>query len=598
MTQLHIALHGATSYLSNPWAFGVNVGRAALLLRPDVQRQLLLGRDELGFHHVRFGGVFDDALGVLRPDGAYDFSQLEQVFDWLMENGLSPFVVLAGVPAGLATPPGVATATGSAGGAAASPGRPATGTGDHSATPVGDPVTAADLPAEPASSPATDPPLPFDAGRWVELVRALAAFVDGRYGCDAQEWHFEVWPGADDPARWPVGRDAYLRLYDQTATAVKSVNRQFKVGGPAAADSTWAAAFVDHVAKPLDVTRPTAAADAVAAAATPDGSMTPDGPADPDGVAGDVRAAGDVSAPTEAGVPVDAVPAGGDGSAGDAAPVGVRCDFVTVTGSAADPAALADHVAAVRQAVTAALGESTPVLLAAWTLGDADGAPDPGHDRFAAGAAVAAAAAAVADHVAGAMYAAITDVDDAGLPGGSGSPANAAAPAGRAAPAGVRFEPFHGGAGLVSVNDVRKASFNVFKFLNEHLGYKADWHWVEPTPGLSVLVSRDYHHVVRILAAYHAPPTAKAARFTIEGLPASVKYGQVQVIRGGVGSPLETWVERGRPVFVNKWLLEDLETAAHPLTMEVNFHEFPPRLEPGMTLQLSIPMPDDVAGMD
>src|SRR6185295_3825038 len=101
MTKLHIQLHGATSYLQNPWSFGVNVSRCSLLLRKEIQRHLLMGRDELGFRHVRFHHLFDDQMKVLQEDGTFDFTVVEQAIDWLMEQGLTPFIGLSGLPAAL-----------------------------------------------------------------------------------------------------------------------------------------------------------------------------------------------------------------------------------------------------------------------------------------------------------------------------------------------------------------------------------------------------------------------------------------------------------------------------------------------------------------
>ena len=479
MPRLHIDLHGPTTYLTNPWAFGVNVSSAAALLRKDVQRHLLLGRDELGFRHVRFAGVFDDAMRVLSPDGAYDFTLVEQGLDWLMEQGMSPFVALSGVPAGIA----------STGGS----------------------------------------PVPADVGKWVDMARALAAFVDGRYGCDAQEWHFEVWPGADDPTRWPDGPAAYYRLYDLTARAIKSVNSQLKVGGPSAADPDWAAAFVDHLAEPSETF----------------------------------------------GLDMQ------------------RCDFVTVGGTTDGPAdvkSVADRLAAVRTKVTASLGESTAVILSSWGVGGRGAAPSPEADRCAAGSLAVGMAATFTDLAGGALYEAMSDADQPAafaaeppavpevpaVADGSAADATITAPS-----TAVRFEPFHGGRGLVTVNDVRKASFNALKLLNEHVGYRTEWRWEEPTDGLTALVSKDYHNLVRVLASYTRPAgatTAGPARFTIEGLPESVRYGQVQVLRPSAGSALEAWAEMGKPPFVNRYLLDDLEAASHPATTEVNFQEFPPRL--------------------
>lgn len=503
MPQLHLDLNGPTNYLTTPWAFGTNVASAASLLRADVRRHLLLGRDELGFRHVRFPGVFDDAVRVLGPGGAYDFTRLEQAVDWLMEQGMSPFFCLSGVPAAMATP---------------------------------------------------DSPLPADPERWADMARALAAFVDGRYGCDAQEWHFEVWPGADDPASWPGDREAFFRLYDLTARGIKSVNPRLRVGGPSAADPAWVEAFVAHVAGPseafgLDGQR----CDFVTVDGHPAGGQSVD--------------------PTTVGQTVGQTlgQTGGGTGGPSGGPPGVS--------------ALAARAAAVRTVVTASLGETTPVILSSWGPGGRASSPEgpaaPESDRCAAGGFAAAAMAALADVVGGALYESMSDADQP-------SP-------------GVRSEPFHGGRGLVTVNEIRKASFNALKLLNEHVGYRVDWRWDDPTDGLTVFVSKDYHNLIRVLAAYDRRPGSSAggpARFTIEGLPESVRYGQVQVLRPSAGSPLEAWAALGEPRFVNRLLLEDLEAASQPATAEVNFVEFPPRLEPGMTLQLTIPLPDDVMYTD
>jgi hypothetical protein len=72
----------------------------------------------------------------------------------------------------------------------------------------------------------------------------------------------------------------------------------------------------------------------------------------------------------------------------------------------------------------------------------------------------------------------------------------------------------------------------------------------------------------------------------------------VQILRPSAGGPLESWTEAGRPLFINRYVLDDLEAGAHPAMTEVNFKDFPPRLESGMTLQLTIPLPDDVMTMD
>ncbi|QOV87469.1 GH39 family glycosyl hydrolase [Humisphaera borealis] len=526
MTQLHLDLHGATHYLNSPWSYGVNVSRASLLLSKDIQRHLHLGRDELGFRHIRFTGIFDDDMNILQPDGSYDFTMVERAFDWLMEQGFSPFIGLSGVPSALRT---------------------------------------------------ADAACGFDQAKWIDMARALAAFVDGRYGCDAQEWHYEVWPGADNPAVWTDSREAFFRFYDRTARAIRLVNGQLKVGGSSATDVDWTTAFIDHLAQPSEAFSGT---PAVTKAAAGDDPLSR-----PTSVSAELESSGTSADASQTAVAEPELASeSGSGASTSSVLDGQRCDFITISGltdGTAVATTLVNRLSSVRIKLTEALGETTPLILSAWNRGG------PGlsveNDRCAAGGFVADVAASTAELVSGVLYDCLSDIDQHG---------------------DANYEPFHGGRGLLTVNDVRKASFNALRLLNEHVGYKLEWRWHEPTPGLTAMVTKDYHNVIRILASYDRDGTSAAAlrggpaKFSIEGLPESVKYGQVQVLRPSAGSALEAWKESGCPMFVNRYMLDNLEAAAHPATAEVNFQDFPPRLEPGMTLQLTIPLPDDVMTMD
>src|SRR5688572_9690484 len=152
MTQLHLDLQSAGERLEPVWTFGGGVPHALLLLRKDVQRHLQICRDELGFRHLRCRGLLSDEMGVLRPDGALDFTQAEEALDVVMGNHFVPYVELTRMPAALSRP-------------GARPGAP-----------------------------------PADWGRWYELVHALAERIDARFGCDANEWYFQVWGEAAGPS--------------------------------------------------------------------------------------------------------------------------------------------------------------------------------------------------------------------------------------------------------------------------------------------------------------------------------------------------------------------------------------------------------------
>ena len=88
---------------------------------------------------------------------------------------------------------------------------------------------------------------PHDWQRWEDLVRELVAHLVDRYGRDeVRRWGFEVWNEANLDVFWSGTRDEYLRLYDLSARAVKSVDATFPVGGPASAAGKWVDELLAH----------------------------------------------------------------------------------------------------------------------------------------------------------------------------------------------------------------------------------------------------------------------------------------------------------------------------------------------------------------
>jgi xylan 1,4-beta-xylosidase len=451
MTQLHLDLNHRTA-IDPVWTFGGSVGRASLLLRPDVRRQVQICRDELGLRHLRLTGLLSEEMAPPRGDGSLDFTKVEAVIDALMEDGYLPFISLS------------------------------------------------------AEQSAPE--------RWYESVKALATLIDGRYGCDAREWHFEIRRATGEASAGAGEAPGETpRPYDLAARAIKEVHPEFRVG--------------------LSFTGDRAAAEALlrdAAQSTPTNDYWLDAR---------------------------------------------RCDFITT-----DAAGLssAREVPLIRRWLTDVIGTNLPLICAAWGGGfeAAKIEAPPNFDLCSAAAATCQAAAEIAPHVQGMIFDAISDIRD---------------PSARCA------EPFHGGPGLLTVNDIRKASFNALRFFGDHRGYHCQSvgaSWTDPIPGLGCIASVE-EYTLRLLCWFHREsddaPANGPARFSLEGLPQSVHMAQAEVIRPGAGSPFETWVEHRRPPFVNRTILDALELAAHPAMADVDFREYPPRLEPGMVMQLTIPLP-------
>jgi len=87
-------------------------------------------------------------------------------------------------------------------------------------------------------------------------VAALATHLVERYGIDeVEQWAFEVWNEANLQVFWTGTRADYLRLYAESAGAVKSVDARLRVGGPSTAAGEWIetlAAYAEEAGLPLD----------------------------------------------------------------------------------------------------------------------------------------------------------------------------------------------------------------------------------------------------------------------------------------------------------------------------------------------------------
>lgn len=188
---------------SMTWQECVGAGRVAEGLRDTWRRHLKTCKDTLGFHYLRMHGLLEDELGVYSEtaDGApvYNWLYIDDVYDYLLSIGVKPFVELGFMPEKLATR-------------------------DDTIFWWKGNVTP-----------------PKDYAKWDALITALVQHWTARYGADeVKTWRFEVWnePNIHEFWRPASGIDrlaAYYELYEHTARAVKGVNKDYPVGGPATA---------------------------------------------------------------------------------------------------------------------------------------------------------------------------------------------------------------------------------------------------------------------------------------------------------------------------------------------------------------------------
>jgi xylan 1,4-beta-xylosidase len=182
--------------LHHLWSVSTGAGRAAEGLRSDWQEQLARVNRELGYRYVRFHGLFHDDMFLYDEDRdglvVLDFASVDALVDRLLEIGVRPFVELAFCPGKLAR----TRATTFWWGAHGSP--------------------------------------PIDLGRWAELVAGTIAHWIDRYGRnEVRTWYFEVWNEPNIHPFWDGSRSEYFELYQASVEAVRGVDPQLRVGGPA-----------------------------------------------------------------------------------------------------------------------------------------------------------------------------------------------------------------------------------------------------------------------------------------------------------------------------------------------------------------------------
>ncbi|HSO76277.1 MAG TPA: glycosyl hydrolase [Blastocatellia bacterium] len=197
--------------LTHFWEHTVGSDHAPVALRADWQNQLRLCHNELGFRYVRFHGLLSDDMGTLiSHQGASlsSFFNADQVFDFLLSIGMRPFVELSFMPTALAS-------------------------GHKTVFHYRANVTP-----------------PRDYQRWATFIRELVSHWVERYGVsEVRKWFFEVWNEPNLKAFWAGTQADYFKLYRYAAHAVKSVDGELQVGGPATAANEWIEEFLDFCEK-------------------------------------------------------------------------------------------------------------------------------------------------------------------------------------------------------------------------------------------------------------------------------------------------------------------------------------------------------------
>ncbi|GMA33260.1 GH39 family glycosyl hydrolase [Litorihabitans aurantiacus] len=204
-----------TGTLPPAWRACVGTGRTREVLHADYRDSLALVQREIGFGAVRAHGILHDDMGLVRRHGhdgeaatRYAFGYLDLVIDTWLEAGVDPFLELGFMPQDLAS------------------GTDTVFWWQGNITP------------------------PSDPRAWADLVRALLRHLIARYGIErVRTWPVEVWNEPNLPVFWSGSEADYHDLYEVTAHAVKEVDAEIAVGGPAISPGAddWLPRFADVV---------------------------------------------------------------------------------------------------------------------------------------------------------------------------------------------------------------------------------------------------------------------------------------------------------------------------------------------------------------
>ena len=180
----------------------IGAGRANEGLRADWQQQLAYVKKACDFKYIRMHGLLTDDMGVYKEDKngnpEYNFQYIDALYDYLLSIGIKPFVELGFMPSALAS------------------GNQTIFWWRGNVTP------------------------PKDYNRWAELIRNLTLHFTQRYGTDeVKSWYFEVWNEPNLNGFWAGTQAEYFKLYTYSVNAIKSVNKEYRVGGPATAGAAW-----------------------------------------------------------------------------------------------------------------------------------------------------------------------------------------------------------------------------------------------------------------------------------------------------------------------------------------------------------------------
>jgi xylan 1,4-beta-xylosidase len=256
-----------------------------------------------------------------------------------------------------------------------------------------------------------------------------------------------------------------------------------------------------------------------------------------------------------------------------------RCDFVSTHAYPSDLAFLdsaegevnlqnstimAQLFAEVRRQVDAVLGADVPIFCGEWN--SSAGPYAANHDECNNAAFIVKTMNELSPLCQGSLYWNISDIYEEG---------------------GFHYTPFHGGYGLLNVNDFPKSSFHAFRFLNQLAGDQVACSLSSQIEGFGCLAAKGADKLTILLYYYREPDTSQPDSVTclLAGLAGQAAISET--IEPKNGSAYEAWIELARPDYLNRASFDHLECASKTLSRTVDLAQ-PVRVELGTVVKLEV----------
>ncbi len=192
---LKIDFNNTISTINASWRKLITFGRAVEGLRAEWQRQLKEVQKEIPFEYIRCHGIFSDDMMVYNEDKygdpIYNFSYIDQLFDFFMEVNLKPFVEIGFMPSKLASKDDTLFYW------------------------------------------KANVSYPTDINKWNRLVFNFVKHCVERYGIEeVRKWYFEIWNEPEiKGAFWLETDELFFQFFNDTFCTIKKVDKDLKVGG-------------------------------------------------------------------------------------------------------------------------------------------------------------------------------------------------------------------------------------------------------------------------------------------------------------------------------------------------------------------------------